>query len=81
MLQCRCLRARCRRLRRYRSHGRNLPPALLRRGARRVVLRRARPGVVPLAPDVSASRNSVDIEVRKGPQHPAARVLGCWRRA
>jgi hypothetical protein len=36
---------------------------LLRRGAHRVVPRRARPGVVPLASDVSAGWNDVGVEV------------------
>jgi hypothetical protein len=38
------------------------------------VPRRARPGVVALALDVSADRNGVGVEVRKGPQRPVARV-------
>jgi hypothetical protein len=49
---------------------------LLSRGARRVVLRRARPDIVLLAHDMSAGRNGVGVEVRKGLQRPAVRVPG-----
>jgi hypothetical protein len=42
--------------------------------------RRVRPDVVPLAPGVSAGRNGVDVEVRKGPQRPAAWVPGRQQR-
>jgi hypothetical protein len=40
-----------------------LPPALLRRELRRIVPRRVRPDVVPLAPGLSAGRNSVGVVV------------------
>jgi hypothetical protein len=49
---------------------------LLRREVRRVVLRCARPDVVPLAPGVSAGWNGVGVEVQKGLHRPAARVSG-----
>jgi hypothetical protein len=42
----------------------------------RVVPRRVRPGIVPLASDESAGQNGVGVEVLKGPQHPVARVPG-----
>jgi hypothetical protein len=45
------------------------------------VSRRTRPDVIPLAPGVSAGQNSVDVEVLKGLQRLAARVLGCQQQA
>jgi hypothetical protein len=54
---------------------------LFRRKVRRVVLRRARPDVIPLTPGVSTVQNGVGVEVRKGPRHLAARVLGRQQRA
>jgi hypothetical protein len=54
---------------------------LLCRGVCRVVPRRVRPDVVPLVLGVSAGRNRVGVEVRKGPQRPAARVPGRQQRA
>jgi hypothetical protein len=81
MPQCRCLQTRCRRSWRYRSCEGTLPPASLRRGVRRVVPRRARPVAFPFAPGVSAGWNGVDVEVRKDPWRPVARVPGHRRRA
>jgi hypothetical protein len=79
-----------RRLRRYRSRGGTMaqephpPPrssALFHRGVRRVVPRRARPNVVPLATDVSTGPNGIGVKVWKGPRRPAARVPGRQQRA
>jgi hypothetical protein len=39
------------------------------------MLLRARPDVVPFAPDVSAGQNAVGVSVLKGPQCPPVRAL------
>jgi hypothetical protein len=57
--------------------GEILPPALLRRGVRRVVPRRAPPVAFLPALGLNTGRNGGGVEVRKGPQRPAARVPGC----